>query len=153
MGLDEFVRRLARHDLLAGFEPEALRLLAFSGETRIFRSGDVVFRAGETGDAAFLVTDGVFDVLGEDGGIRQSVSIDAMLGELALITDTPRRATIVAREPATALRLSRALFLRVLTEYPASATYARLAIARRLQAFTTALRSVPPPEEDARTPA
>jgi CRP-like cAMP-binding protein len=44
-----------------------------------------------------------------------------LLGETALVVATKRPVTAIARQPSTVLRISRALFLRVLEEYPASA--------------------------------
>ncbi len=51
----------------------------------------------------------------------RSVKEGDLLGETALIVTTKRPVTAIARQNCTVLRISRALFLRVLEEYPASA--------------------------------
>ena len=58
MGLEEVIGQLARIPALAVIEPEALRLIAFSAETRILRAGDVLFRRDEISNDGFVVLTG-----------------------------------------------------------------------------------------------
>ena len=58
MALDDDVRDLARLPLFQEIEPEALRLLAFSAETKILRLGDVLFRKGEPSDSGYFILSG-----------------------------------------------------------------------------------------------
>ena len=55
MALEDDVRDMARLPLFQDIEPDALRLLAFSAETRILRMGDVLFRKGEPSQDGFFV--------------------------------------------------------------------------------------------------
>jgi CRP-like cAMP-binding protein len=54
---------------------------------------------------------------------------------VALLVQTQRPATAIAREPSTVLKISRELFHRVLREYPESAKRLRGAMADELKAF------------------
>ena len=56
-----------------------------------------------------------------------------LLGELALLTETSRPATAVAREPSTVIRISRSLFLKMLEGYPHAAQVLRDQIVTRAQ--------------------
>lgn len=133
MSLDGDIRRLAAIALLAELDPEALRLLAFSAETRTFRAGDVLFRRGEPGDGGFMLTVGSVSLDARPGGGgRQIVGAGALIGERALITAMPRPTTAVALEPCTVLRITRGLFHRVLAEFPDSAARLRRHLARSL---------------------
>jgi CRP-like cAMP-binding protein len=67
------------------------------------------------------------------------VGPDALIGEIALISTSKRPVSAVAREPTTVLKISRALFHRVLQEFPGSAARARMVISERLTAFAKEL--------------
>ncbi len=117
---------------LAALDPEAVRLLAFSAETRIFRAGDVLFRRGDPSDGGFLVTQGSVALDGGEGGTRQVAGPGTLIGERAMISALPRPATATAREPTTVLKVTRRLFHRVLGEFPESALRLRAHYARVL---------------------
>ncbi len=143
MALDQDIRRLTAIPMLGALDPEAVRLIAFTAETRIFRAGDVLFRRGDPSDGGFLITLGsvALDAGREDGPARQVVGPGALIGERALISALARPATAVAREPTTVLKITRRLFHRVLTEFPESALRVRahlaLELGQRLAAFRT----------------
>lgn len=120
MALQDNVRNLAQNPTLRDLEPDALRLIAFSAETRILRAGDVLFRRGETSDAGFVVLSGAV-ALDAGAGAATMIRAPMLIGESALVTETTRGATATAREPSSVLRITRALFHRVLAEYPESA--------------------------------
>lgn len=132
MTLEQDIRRLAAISTLAPLGTEALRLIAFSAETRVFRTGDVLFRRGETADGGFVVLAGSVAV---DGPGPEDVVVagpGALLGERALIVETKRPATATAREPTTVLRITRRLFYRVLGEFPGGAAVVRQTLAHDL---------------------
>jgi CRP-like cAMP-binding protein len=138
MRLDDDIRTLARNPTFAAIEPEALRLIAFSGETRILRAGDILFRRDELSSDGFVVLAGsiAMDTSGFGAATARIVRPPGLIGELALLTQTRRPATAIAREPSTVLRISRQLFHRVLSEFPASAEQLRQSLSARLLQFT-----------------
>ncbi len=140
MALEDDVRDMARLPLFQEIEPDALRLLAFSAETRILRMGDVLFRKGEPSQDGFFVLSGSFQI--EDPAhpeMQKIISPFSLIGEMALFTNTERPATIIAREPATVMQIGRHVFHRVMKEYPKSAQKARASIEARLTALTKTL--------------
>lgn len=140
MALDDDVRDLARLPLFQEIEPEALRLLAFSAETRILRMGDVLFRRGEPSSDGFFVLSGSFQL--EDPtkpGSLKVIPPFSLIGEMALFTNTERPATVIAREPSTVLQIGRHIFHRVLKEYPKSAQRIRTTLEGRLKGFSASL--------------
>jgi CRP-like cAMP-binding protein len=144
MGLEEDISKLARNPAFAVIEPEALRLIAFSAETRTLRAGDVLFRRGEHSHDGFLVLTGsiAVDPSGLGAAPARIVRPPGLVGELALLTQTQRPATAIAREPTALMRISRQLFHRVLHEFPASAERLRQSLSARLIEFTGELDSV-----------
>jgi CRP-like cAMP-binding protein len=144
MGLEDDVGKLARIPAFAAIEPEALRLIAFSAETRILRAGDVLFRRDEISNDGFVVLAGsiAMDASGDGAVTARIVRPPGLIGDLALLTQTRRPATAIAREPSTVLRISRLLFRRVLDEFPDSAERLRQSQAARLLQFTGELGAV-----------
>jgi CRP-like cAMP-binding protein len=135
MALDDDVNRLREIELFQGFEPEALRLFAFGAETRLLRAGDTLFRRGEASDGGYILISGSIAIAATDDGrpAEKIVRPIALIGEVALMASTTRPATAIAREPTTVLRAPRALFHRVLEEYPLTASRVRSFLASRLK--------------------
>ena len=134
MSADDDLRNLSKIPILGALESDALRLIVFAGETRILRAADILFRRGDRSDCGYVLTSGViaFDAR-DDGGSATLISKPfTLIGELALISETERPVTAVARQPSTVLKIPRSLFLRVLREYPASARALRAMMSARV---------------------
>ena len=144
MSLDSDIRQMRQAPIFRCFEFEALKLLAFSSEARLLRGGDVLFKAGELSDCGYFVLNGSIAIeTGEGTEHRPTVSPGHLLGERALMTETLRSATATAREPSKVLRISRALFLRVLGEYPDAARAVHAYMAKGLTDYVEGLRRFP----------
>ena len=146
MALDDDIRNLSRIPIFAELEIEAQRLIAFAAEMRILRAGDVLFRRGDKSDGGFIVQSGSIALDPSDSGSPSPkiVGANGLIGETALLTETERPATAIAREPTTVLRVPRALFHRVLREFPASAQRLRRSLAGRLREFVGDLEKLDP---------
>jgi len=144
MSLNDDIRNLSRIPLFGELEPEALRLIAFAAETRILRAGDVLFNRGDESDGGYIVLTGAIalDPIGDGGPAVQIVGPTALIGEIALISQTERPVTAIAREPSTVLKITRALFHRMLKEFPVSARRLRAAIQARLDTFAQELEEM-----------
>ena len=133
MALDQDIERLAQVPLFQTLEPDALRLLAFSGETRIVLADTVLFRRGEASEGGFLVLSGT--ILVTDGAYEAvRVGPGSLIGETVLLRDVPHAQSAVAQETSTLIKLPRRAVLRVLEEHPGSARRLLAFLARRLHA-------------------
>jgi CRP-like cAMP-binding protein/Zn-dependent protease len=74
--------------------------------------GEYLIEQGEVGDAFYLVASGQFDVV-QNGAPVASLGPGDHFGEVALLTDQPRNATVIAHTPARVFRLDRDAFGRV----------------------------------------
>jgi serine/threonine-protein kinase len=78
---------------------------------KTFRAGEIVFREGEKGDAAYMIIAGRCRAYREVDGVEETLAImepgDAF-GEMALILFEPRAATVAAVEDSTVLVLDQA---------------------------------------------
>jgi predicted MFS family arabinose efflux permease len=108
-------------------------LLAAEIEPRQFPAGTVVTREGEPGDHFYLIVEGSATV-SVHGTPRPSLRRGDCFGEIALLRDTPRTATVTAEEPLHTLALGREQFLTAVTGNPASKTAADELTAQRLSA-------------------
>jgi CRP-like cAMP-binding protein len=144
MALDDDIAILARAPLLAQLERDALRLLAFAAQTRILLAGDVLFRKGEPADGGYVVTAGSVALDARDDGSPAAyiAKPGVLIGEMALIVETERPATAIAREPSSVMKIGRDLMIRVLTEFPDSAVQLRADLAERLTGLNADLARV-----------
>jgi CRP-like cAMP-binding protein len=113
----------------------ALRILAIGAESRYVHDGETLFHAGDATDGGYVVQEGSFDLRPATPVVAPEIVAGpgTLLGELALLTETLRPATAVAREPSTVIRISRSLFLKMLEGYPDAAHTLREQIASRTE--------------------
>ncbi len=143
MALNEEVEALRAIPLFQRIEASKLRLLAFTSERVNFRPGDLVVREGDIGDAAYIVLEGTAEVLVEtpQGPLKVAdLGRNDIIGEIAILIDVPRTATVRTAEAMTALRISKELFFRLVAEFPQMAVEIMRELAQRLDKTTNDLR-------------
>ena len=121
MSLSQDVEVLRTIPLFAKIEPSKLKLLAFTSERLQFVDGDEVCRQGEFGDAAYIILDGKADVLVDTpaGALRvATVGRNDIIGEIAILCDVPRTATVTASTDLTTLKVSKENFFALLRQFP-----------------------------------
>lgn len=145
MSIDQEVEILRRIPIFAKIDPAKLKLMAFASERVTYKPGQVLFRQGERGDAAFIVLHGTADVLIDaDNGLLRvaSLSENEIIGEISILCDIPRTATVQAETELTTLRITSDLFLRMLMEFPEMGVEVMRVLAHRLEQTTAQLRQV-----------
>ena len=141
MTLQQDVDVLRRIPLFAKIEPARLKLLAFTSEHVEFAAGEPVCRQGEPGDAAYIVLDGAADVVVQsDRGPMKVAHIgrNDIVGEIAILCDVPRTATVLATTPLVALRVSKDGFFNLVTQFPQVGVEVMHELASRLHQTTHA---------------
>lgn len=122
MALKDDIALLARVPVFEGLEEEHLRLLAFGAERRPLDDGQMLFAEGSPADCAYVVSRGSLTLsrLDRDGRpvVESEAGVGAMVTELAMIIPTERGLTATAHGPSEVLRVTRALFMRMIEEYP-----------------------------------
>ena len=142
MTLQQDVEVLRKIPLFAKIEPERLKLLAFTSEHVEFRQGEAVCRQGDPGDAAYIVLDGTADVVvqGEGGPTTvATIGRNDIVGEIAILCDVPRIATVVATTPLVALRISKDGFFNLVNQFPVVGVEVMHELAMRLLQTTQRL--------------
>jgi MFS family permease len=130
----ERIALLESHPIFAPLPEPTLEHLAARLEPRLVAAGDAVFRAGDYGDRFFLIEKGEVEV-----DLGTSVPVLGRgdgFGEIALLNDVPRTATVTARTDATLLGLEREEFLETVAGDRYSSAAADDVVANRLGALT-----------------
>jgi len=128
MTIEDDIAFLERVPTFAQLGFSALQIVAIGSETKHLEDGEVLFRAGETADAGYVIQQGSLKLTRNDSKRTDSgitLGPGSLVGELALVTETIRPVTAVAAEPTTVLRISRTLFRRVLEGFPEAARLMR----------------------------
>jgi CRP-like cAMP-binding protein len=132
MSIEDDIAFLQRVPALAVLGRDALRILAIGTENRYVHEGVTLFGEGEQADGAYVVQEGSFDLVARDNGAATVVGPGALIGEVALISETRRPVSAVAREPSSVVRIPRQLFLKMLESDPDAALRMRDALAARV---------------------
>ena len=142
MSLNEEVELLRNIPMFARIEPSKLKLLAFTSERLTFQSGQDLCVQGGDGDSAFIIIEGDADVIVDTPNGPLTVAAmgrNDVVGEIAILCDVPRTATVRATTDLTALKISKDLFFRLVTEFPQMAVEIMRVLATRLNVTTAQL--------------
>lgn len=143
MSLNEEVEALRSVPLFAKIEPSILKLLAFTSERLTFPAGQELFHQGDPGNTAYIILDGRADVVVDTPGGELSVAKlkkNDFVGEIAILIDVPRTATVRAESELVTLAITKELFFRLIGEFPDMAVGIMRELAQRLEATTAQLR-------------
>lgn len=143
MSINQEVELLRNIPLFAKIEPSKLKLLAFTSERLTYQAGQVLCRQGDIGDAAYIIIDGTAAVrIGTPNGDIEVARLGRgdVVGEIAILCDVPRTATVSATEKVTALKITKELFFRLINEFPQIAIEIMRELAARLERTNARLR-------------
>ena len=143
MSIKEEVEVLRNIPLFAKLEPAKLKLLAFTSERLTYEGGQPLFQQGDMGDAAYIVMEGAADVLinTPKGQVKvATLGKHQIIGEIAILCDVPRTATVTANQHTVALKINKETFFRLVAEFPQMSVEIMRELARRLDKTNEQLR-------------
>jgi len=141
MELDDFTSVLSQSDFFGICSEEQRRLLAFASERRDFEPGQYLFKKGDPSLGAFVLMNGRV-LAGEGQAMHKLTPIGepgTVLGELGLVLERPRRASMRASGAVTVLFVPRSAFVKLMRQYPAMAERAAARISAELGDFLGAM--------------
>ncbi|MDH3252717.1 MAG: cyclic nucleotide-binding domain-containing protein [Ignavibacteria bacterium] len=116
-----FLKRdvIGKVPFLKGASDELVREIALQMRPVVYMPGDVVFKAGEKATEMYFVSRGRLEVLAKDGVTVYTTLKDGdFFGEIALLLNTSRTASVRALEYCDLYALGKETFERILAHYP-----------------------------------
>ena len=144
MSLLQEYELLRRVPFFSEIEPARLKLLAFMSERVGYDAGKTLFRQGDQAEAAFLIIEGEADIIidAPTGPLTiATLGANDIVGEMAILADVPRTATVRAKTRLVALRIAKDPFMRMVREFPSMAVSIMRELAHRLELTNNQLRT------------
>lgn len=134
MSIEDDIAFLERVPALSLLGRDALRILAIGSESRYIHEGMSLFGEDEDADGAYVVQEGSFELVSRKNRALAPTTVGpgALIGEIALLTESKRPVSATAREPSSVVRITRQLFLKMLEGYPDAAVRMRDALTTRV---------------------
>jgi CRP/FNR family transcriptional regulator, cyclic AMP receptor protein len=117
---------------MSGDEVDFSLLLRPEVPTRSFATGDTIFSEGERGDEFFVIVRGKVEIRSGDRRL-ETLGPKSIFGEMALIDDSPRSATVVALTDVTVAPIKERQFLFLVKHMPMFALKVMRVLAKRLR--------------------
>ncbi len=130
------VQALQQVPMLKDIDPRRLKLLAFTAERIVFVPGQKFFSQGDPSSAAYVLLEGKADILidGTSGPVPVAqLGQYQMVGEMGLLTNSPRSATVIASVQTTVLRIDKDVFFELMRHFPQMALAVMVELAKRLE--------------------
>jgi CRP-like cAMP-binding protein len=121
LDVSEEADMLQKVPLFSGLSASERKLLAFTSQLQCFRPGEPLMKLGDIADCAYVILEGEVDVLATASVGEFVVAVlgpPMIVGEIGVLIDAPRIATVRARIPVKALRISPDVFLRLASGKP-----------------------------------
>lgn len=94
--------------------------------------GDVIFNQGEASDYLYYVAAGEFQVVANGHQVATLTPADMLMGEMSLLLEETRSATVIARTPGRLIRISKQDFIDIVKREPYYGLFLARLMARRL---------------------
>jgi CRP/FNR family cyclic AMP-dependent transcriptional regulator len=129
---------LARVDLFSTLDKRELQMLAKSCQERSYKAGTTILTQGDAGAGLYVIKSGKVRIIQAVDPDRAEEELategpGGVIGEMALLDDLPRSASVVAEEDVTALLLPVWEFRTVLKSHPDIALKLLAVLSRRLR--------------------
>jgi CRP/FNR family transcriptional regulator, cyclic AMP receptor protein len=133
---DTKIKSLRQAPLFDGLSKKELTELARRSEDMELDAGTVLCREGDVGQEFFVILEGQVEIKRKGKRIGTRGAGD-FIGEIALLEDIKRTATVTAKTPLHVFVLTRPAFQHLVNEHPAVERKVLRTLARRLAALST----------------
>jgi len=119
--LKQDVEVLRRVPLFAPIDTARLKLLAFTSQRLSFEADQILFEQNEAGDTAYVLIEGTADVFVKAGQHEVKVATVGrydFIGEIAILCDVPRTATVRTTSRVEALVIQKDQLFELLRNFP-----------------------------------
>ncbi len=152
MHLDDAAHIMGSADFFSICNMEQRRMLSFASERIVLKPGEVLFRAGDVTQGAYVLISGTLISTSLIAGADTQKTGDAIeihqpgtvIGELALIAKHPRRANVKAKSEVELLLVPRTSFSKLVEQFPETALRVSAKIKNDLGNYVSAIGQVKP---------
>ena len=140
--LFEEVEMLRKIPLFASIDPAKLKLLAFASDRKIYKDAQNLFKQGDAGDAAYVIVEGEANIIVESEGkelVVATLGENEIIGEISILCDVPRTATVRASGELETLKVKKEHFLGLISQVPDLGIEVMRELASRLTKTTAEL--------------
>ena len=126
---------LRRVPLFSELDPEDLQRIALSAQERLYPAGEALVHEGDFGDELIVIVEGTVRVTkgsGEAERFVRTYSAGDHIGELAVLRDRPRAATVIAEDDVRGLCIGGEALRAILQERPEAAMAMLATLAERI---------------------
>lgn len=131
--------------MFSKLEASRLKLLAFTSEAVEFDDQEILFYVNDPSDSAYVIMEGEVEVLveTEDGPVPVVTrGRNELIGEMAVLTNSPRSATLRANGTVKTLRISNDAFVKLISESPEVALDVMRQLSLKLGESTIMMRNL-----------
>ena len=129
----EFLKQVP---LFQDLDRKSLEAIANAAVEQTYAAGQEIVRQGDTGVGAFIIKSGKVEAVQDRGGHQHKLAelkTGDVFGEMALLDEFPRSATVRAVEPTTCLGIQRWHFKGILESHPQIALTLLPVLTKRLR--------------------
>ncbi len=135
---------LSEVELFSHLTEEQLQQLALQARESSFRKHAVIMSEGDQGDSMYVIKSGSVKIFLSDDDGRELVlyeqGVGSAIGDIALLDDAPRSASVIALEPTSVMIISKEAFLGCLRQSPDTAINIIRSLTTRLREATEGSR-------------
>jgi CRP-like cAMP-binding protein len=142
MASPSIVDTLQQAAIFQGLRPAQLAALARHAERMKFAPGDIITRAGDAGDGAYLLVAGSAERVADPGDRAEAVPPGSLIGQLAMLIEHRYGSTVVARERVLCLKITRPGLQAQMVTDPSLAQHLERHVTQRLVAVAQRLRAI-----------
>jgi CRP/FNR family cyclic AMP-dependent transcriptional regulator len=139
---------ITKIDFFSGLDEKILKKISDACIVRQFTRNETIVRQGEMGLGLYVIARGHVRVDREEKGVRTQVAElgpEQFFGEMSLLDNKPRSATVTGTEDSECLLLTRDSFVRLMNKYPEIPIRMARVLAERLRIANEKLAAAPPP--------
>ena len=152
MSLKEEMNLLKEIPLFAEIENSKLKLIAFASQRLRYMPGEVAIKEGDHTDSIYVILAGEAEVVidTENGPLTMdSIGKFGIFGEIGVLCELPRTATVQALTELEVLRIEKGFFLQLLRDFPAVSRVVLNELGQRLARALKFVSKVPKEEAQA----
>lgn len=138
------VEMLRNIPLFAGLPTARLKLIAYTAEVVQFEPGEIIVQQGDPADAVYIIAEGEAEVwltaLDSHTVRLRTLERHSLLGEIAVLCNGRRTATVQAKDRVVTLKIAAKVFLDLLQQSPEIGMQVMKILAERLERITALLQ-------------